>query len=53
MLSDSARVIQDLYNTIRYAKYVLKVCDYSSKLARQVAVAHARGASPVIRSAIV
>lgn len=52
LLSGSARVIQDLYNTIRYDKYVLKVCDYWRKLARQVAEAHAREASPVIRSAI-
>ncbi|WP_409346158.1 AraC family transcriptional regulator [Paenibacillus sp. MBLB4367] len=52
LLSDNARVIQDLYNTIRYDKYVHKVCDYWRKLARQVAESHAREASPVIRSAI-
>lgn len=52
LLSDSAKIMQDLYHTIRYDKYVVKVCEYWRKLARQVAEAHALEASPVIRSAI-
>lgn len=52
LLSDSARIMQDLYHTIRYDKYVVKVCEYWRKLARKVAEAHALEASPAIRSAI-
>ncbi|MBP1995185.1 helix-turn-helix domain-containing protein [Paenibacillus eucommiae] len=52
ILSDNARVIQELYNTIRYDKFVHKVCDYWRELAGQVALANAADVSPAIRSAL-
>ncbi|NEW08585.1 helix-turn-helix transcriptional regulator [Paenibacillus sp. SYP-B3998] len=53
ILSDNARMLQNLYSTIRYDKFVLKLSSYWRKLARQVADDHALEVSPVIRSAIV
>ncbi|RAP74794.1 helix-turn-helix domain-containing protein [Paenibacillus montanisoli] len=52
ILAENARVIQDLYHTIRYDKFVLKVCDYWRKLAAQLARDHAAEVSPAIRSAL-
>lgn len=52
ILSENARVIRDLYNTIRYDKFVNKVCDYWMKLAGQAVRANAPEVSPAIRSAL-
>ncbi|PYI53795.1 AraC family transcriptional regulator [Paenibacillus flagellatus] len=52
ILSENARVLQDLSGTIRYDKFVLKVCDYWRKLAKQAASMHGERSSPAIRSAI-
>lgn len=53
IISENARMLQDLYGTIRYDKFVQKLSSYWRKLARQVADNHALEVSPVIRSAIV
>lgn len=53
ILSDNARMLQDLYSTIRYDKFVKKLSMYWRKLAKQVADDHTLEVSPVIRSAIV
>ncbi|NOU72449.1 AraC family transcriptional regulator [Paenibacillus sp. LMG 31458] len=53
ILSDIARMLQNLYNTIRYDKFVEKLSSYWRKLARQLVDDHALEVSPVIRSAIV
>ncbi|KRF43721.1 helix-turn-helix domain-containing protein [Paenibacillus sp. Soil787] len=53
ILSENAKMLEDLYSTIRYDKFVKKLCEYWRKLARQVTVEHAFEVSPIVRSAIV
>lgn len=53
ILSENARMLQDLYSTIRYDKFVKKLCAYWRKLAKQVSDDHALEVSPIVRSAIV
>lgn len=52
ILSESGRVIQDLYSTIRYDKFVPKVCIHWEKLVKQLVQTPALEVSPVIRLAI-
>jgi len=52
ILSENAHFIQDLYQTIRYDKFVKKVCDYGRKLTEEIAKTHVIEVSPVIRNAI-
>ncbi|MEW9668325.1 helix-turn-helix domain-containing protein [Ammoniphilus sp. 3BR4] len=52
ILSENAHFIQDLYQTIRYDKFVQKVCEYGQRLTEQVTLTHSAVVSPVIRQAI-
>jgi two-component system response regulator YesN len=52
ILTENAHFIQDLYNTIRYDKFVEKVCSYGRRLTEQVTHLHDEGVSSVIRQAI-
>ncbi|MFD0693468.1 helix-turn-helix domain-containing protein [Paenibacillus sp. GCM10027628] len=52
ILSESTRVIQDLQSTIRYDKYVQKVCEFWRKMIKQLEQGHGLEVSPVIRMAI-
>jgi len=51
ILSENARFIQDLYLTIRYDKFVQKVCEYARRLTQQMELS-LTSASPVIRKAV-
>jgi two-component system, response regulator YesN len=52
ILSENAHFIQDLYQTIRYDKFIQKVCDYVRQLTEQAAFTQTAGVSPVVRQAI-
>ncbi|AMA72398.1 helix-turn-helix domain-containing protein [Aneurinibacillus thermoaerophilus] len=52
ILSENAHFIQDLYQTIRYDKFIKKVCEYVRWLTEQVALTQTLEVSPVIRQAI-
>jgi two-component system response regulator YesN len=52
ILAENARMIQELYITIRYDNFCLKLNEYWRKLARSVAEAQALAVSPMIRSSI-
>ncbi|MEX2104307.1 MAG: helix-turn-helix domain-containing protein [Bacilli bacterium] len=52
ILAENARMIQELYITIRYDKFCLKLNEYWRKLAKPVADAHSLTVSPIIRSSI-
>ncbi|MDN4595231.1 helix-turn-helix domain-containing protein [Polycladomyces subterraneus] len=52
ILSENARFIQDLYVTIRYDKFVQKVCEYARRLTQHMEPQHLTSASPVIRKAV-
>jgi two-component system response regulator YesN len=51
-LTNTANVIQDLYHTIRYDKFVIKVCKYAEWLTEQVEHTYTREVSPIIHQAI-
>ncbi|MED4224915.1 AraC family transcriptional regulator [Neobacillus cucumis] len=52
ILTNTANVIQDLYHTIRYDKFVMKVCTYSKWLTEQVEETYIHDVSPIIKKAI-
>ncbi|WP_124727251.1 helix-turn-helix domain-containing protein [Staphylospora marina] len=52
ILAEHARFIQDLFGTIRYDKFVRKVCEYAGKLCGMVQPHPPDDVSPVIRKAI-
>ncbi len=52
ILAKNARFIHELYTTIRYDKFVLKVCEYAKWLTAQVGQSQTPRVSPVIRQAI-
>lgn len=52
ILSDNTYLIQELYHTVRYEKFVQKVCDYGRKLTEQISRTHTLGASLVIKKAV-
>ncbi|WP_035298993.1 helix-turn-helix domain-containing protein [Brevibacillus thermoruber] len=52
ILSENARFIQDLYVTIRYDKFVQKVCQYARRLAAYMEPNDLTAVSPVIRKAV-
>ncbi len=52
VMTNTANVIQDLYQTIRYDKFVLKVCNYAKWLTEQVENIYIRDVSPNIKHAI-
>lgn len=52
ILSENTRFIQDLYKTIRYDKFVLKVCEHCKRLTQQVQGLHVSKVSPVIQKAV-
>lgn len=52
VLTKNAHFIRDLYQTIRYDKFVHKVCDYVQWLTAQVGQTQMPKVSPVIRQAI-
>jgi two-component system response regulator YesN len=52
ILAENAKMIQDLYTTIRYDTFCLKLNEYWKKLAKPVAEAHLLTVSPIIRSSI-
>ncbi|TDK64276.1 AraC family transcriptional regulator [Bacillus salipaludis] len=52
ILTNTANVIQDLYHTIRYDKFVMKVCKYAEWLTEQVENIYIRDVSPNIKQAI-
>jgi two-component system response regulator YesN len=52
ILSENAHFIQDLYQTIRYDKFIDKVCEYVRQLTEQAVLNQVLDVSPVIRQAI-
>ncbi|OIK10797.1 hypothetical protein BIV60_20220 [Bacillus sp. MUM 116] len=52
ILTNTANVIQDLYHTIRYDKFVMKVCKYAEWLTEQVENIYTRDVSSNIKLAI-
>ncbi|MED1472145.1 AraC family transcriptional regulator [Bacillus salipaludis] len=52
ILTNTANVIQDLYHTIRYDKFVMKVCNYAEWLTEQVENINIGDVSPNIKQAI-
>ncbi|RNB89590.1 AraC family transcriptional regulator [Brevibacillus fluminis] len=52
ILTENAHFIQELYRTIRYDKFVQKVCTYVRQLTEQVALTQMLEVSPLIRQAI-
>lgn len=52
ILSENAHFIQELYRTIRYDKFVQKVCVYVRQLTEQVALTQTLDVSPIIRQAV-
>ncbi|MEH7546407.1 MULTISPECIES: AraC family transcriptional regulator [Bacillaceae] len=52
ILTNTANVIQDLYQTIRYDKFVIKVSKYAKWLTEQVEKIYIRDVSPIIKHAI-
>jgi two-component system response regulator YesN len=52
ILSENARFIQDLYVTIRYDRFVQKVCEYARRLTQHIETQCLISASPVIRKAV-
>jgi two-component system response regulator YesN len=52
ILSENAHFIQDLYVTIRYDKFVQKVCEYTRRLTQYMEPKRLASASPVIRKAV-
>lgn len=52
ILTNTANVIQDLYHTIRYDKFVMKVCKFAEWLTEQVENIYIGDVSPNIKQAI-
>ncbi|CAJ1004146.1 MULTISPECIES: helix-turn-helix domain-containing protein [Brevibacillus] len=52
ILSENARFIQDLYVTIRYDKFVQKVCEYARRLTAYMEQNDLSDVSPIIRQAV-
>ncbi len=52
ILTDNARIIQQLYTTVRYDKFAQSVLAYGRRLAAQIGEAGVPGVSPVIRQAV-
>ncbi|MCM2535472.1 AraC family transcriptional regulator [Neobacillus pocheonensis] len=52
ILTKTATFIQDLYPTIRYDKFVKKVCEYAEWLSEEVEKSSIHDVSPIIKQAI-
>ncbi|WCN37633.1 helix-turn-helix domain-containing protein [Aneurinibacillus uraniidurans] len=52
ILTENAHFIQELYRTIRYDKFVQKVCTYVRQLTEQIALTQTLYVSPLIRQAV-
>ncbi len=52
ILAENAHFIQELYRTIRYDKFVRKVCNYVRQLTEQVVLTQRLDVSPIVRQGI-